>query len=132
MFWDQHLALEHLLERRNDSLVQRRPAQEHDPLSDVSIFHYPVQVIVDDCIAKPCDEILPLAPLLQIAPEVVFHEYCTPLCKIDRTVRAKGYFLEFPDNINLHLVGKLVQEAARAGRTDLIHIEIKRVGVFYH
>src|SRR5208337_4881610 len=123
---------EHLLERRNDSLVQRRPAQEHDPLSDVSVFHYPVQVIVDDCITKPCYEILPLTPFLQIALEVGFHKYRTPFCKMDRIVRGKGYFLEFPDNIDLHLVGKLVQKAARTGCTDLIHIEIKGVGVFYH
>ncbi len=58
-----HLAFEDLLERCNDSLVQRRAPQEHDPLSNVALFHDSIQVIVDDCVAKTRYEILTLAHL---------------------------------------------------------------------
>ena len=47
-------------------------------------------------------------------------------------IGAKGNVLEFPDDVDIHLVGEFVQKTARPGGTHLVHGEIERVGIFYH
>ena len=75
-------------------------------------------------------EVFPLCALLLLAGEARLHENRAPFGKMDRTFRGKGYFLEFPDDIDLHLVSQFVQKTARPGRAYLVHVEIKGVGVF--
>jgi len=83
VFGNQDGPAEHFFESRHNPPVQGGPPQEHDPLADEALLHDPVEVVMNDGVAEPGDQILPPGALLSVAHQVGFHENGTAFRQVN-------------------------------------------------
>ena len=99
MLWHDYFLVKNILKGGNNSLVQRRSAEKHDSLADPPLFHYAVEVVVDDGVAKSGDQILQAGAFLSIRDQVRFHEHGAAFGQIDGAVGRQGNVLELSDDV---------------------------------
>jgi len=125
----QEAAAEHIFEGGDDTLVERGAAQEHHPSADLAFSDHPVQVVVDNGVAEPGDEILPRDAFLVVGHEIRLHEHGAAFGQFHRCCGGESDLLEFAHDVDPVLVGQFMQKAARPGGADLVHVEVERVGI---
>ncbi len=121
---DDDLLAEHFAERGRDGVVVRRASLEEYDRADLASPNDSIEIVLDDRVREPRDDVVLRGALLQVGRDVLFHIDGAALAEPERALRRKGAFGELVHDLHVELLRLLLEEGARSRRARLVHREV--------